>query len=416
MQISSLRIQDLGVWLRRNHAWLLVLLAVLLFCTKTLFLAPMLLLALLGAYRLVRARGALVADPAARLLLALFACLWLPQLLALSDAVAPEHTLQTTLPDLGFLLMGIYIISAAQERDTINPVSAGICLIAAFWCADALLQFFSGQNLLGYPYHQGQLAGVFYPKQRLGHLLAVLAPLYFEWIRRQQPRHRWSWLLLLPFVAVIFLSGKRVAWLMLGVASAGYLLYLSAVLRAFRPRAIAAAALLAVATLATLYLSHEPFENRFNATLGLFSGNIEQADRATSRRLDLWATAARIALDHPINGVGPRGYRHVYPEYADAEDFWMRDGRHGQTHPHLFLLEIAAETGGVGLLGYVLFWYLLWRALRKAPPPESGWAWPWALVLATALFPLNAHLAFYGTYWTALVWLATALTVAALRR
>jgi O-antigen ligase len=416
MQISSLRIQDLGVWLERNHAWLLVLLAVLLFSTKTLFLAPMLLLALLGAYRLVRARGALVADPAIQLMLALFACLWLPQLLALPDAVAPEHTLQTVLPDLGFLLMGVYIISAAQERDIINPVSAGVCLIAAFWCADALLQFFTGEDLFGYPQRKGQLAGMFYPKLRLGHLLAVLAPLCFEWIRRHQPRHSWSWLLLIPLIAVIFLSGKRVAWLMLGVATAGYLLYLGAVLRAFRPRVIAVAALGTLGTLATLYLSHEPFENRFDVALGLFSGNTEQADRAAGRRFDLWATAARMALDHPINGLGPRGYRHVYPEYAETEDFWMRDGRQGQTHPHLFLLEIAAETGGVGLLGYVLFWYLLWQALRKAPPLESGWTWPWALVLATALFPLNAHLAFYGTYWTALIWLSTALTVAALRR
>ena len=66
-----------------------------------------------------------------------------------------------------------------------------------------------------------------------------------------------------------------------------------------------------------------------------------------------------------LNGIGPRGFRHVYVDYAQPDDFWIQRGTQGQTHPHFVALEVAGERGVVGLIRYLLFWFLVFSWLRK---------------------------------------------------
>ncbi|MDZ7734970.1 MAG: hypothetical protein U5P41_01640 [Gammaproteobacteria bacterium] len=100
----------------------------------------------------------------------------------------------------------------------------------------------------------------------------------------------------------------------------------------------------------------------------------------------------------------------MFHDYADPEDnYWVK---RTVTQPHMHLLEIMAETGALGVAGYVLFWLLLIRRLRNHPP---GSAWVLALCLFTAVFPLNAHLAFYSSYWAAFYWWLIGLLFAALK-
>ena len=132
-----------------------------------------------------------------------------------------------------------------------------------------------------------------------------------------------------------------------------------------------------------LYTCHPPFQHRVDQSLGIFSYDYEQADVATARRLDLWKTSIAIFRGNWVNGTGPRSFRNVYSGYADADDFWMENGRSGQTHPHQFVMEIAAETGIIGIIGYFLFWLSLlvamwrehkaeWLAKRAASLPLPG--------------------------------------------
>ncbi len=64
------------------------------------------------------------------------------------------------------------------------------------------------------------LAGIFSPYLRFGLAIATLSPLFFEGLRRYGRRSRW--LLLVPYVDCIFLSGNRTSWMMLSVALFGY--------------------------------------------------------------------------------------------------------------------------------------------------------------------------------------------------
>ena len=160
----------------------------------------------------------------------------------------------------------------------------------------------------------------------------------------------------------------------------------------------------------SLAIINPTLRGRLLATSGLFSTAVADIDEATAYRLTLWRTGARIFVDHWLTGIGPRGFRHVYAEYAQADDFWIKRIGKGQTHPHQFLLEIAVETGVIGLLAFVLFYGRLWRLLCSRS--EGGVAPLWLLSALVAWLPLNAHLAFYGAYWSTLAWLVLAMGLA----
>jgi O-antigen ligase len=389
-------------WLRDNLAWLLMAATLALFATETLFNGPFWIMSVTGLYLACRSRGAVFAQPQVRHLAVLFLCLWLPQLAALPDAANPVHSLENTFAYPHYFFAGVYVLTALRDPSTLRRLEVAVFWIVTAWVLDAMLQYASGASLFGYPYRPGQLTGMFDPKIRLGHVLAVLLPVYFEIVRRHARGRAWLWLLPLLLCAVIFLSGKRVAWVMAAVAVAGYALHLLHV-RLLSLRVVLLLAVIAGIAGAGLLATNPSLARRATATLGLFSGEAKQMDQATSHRLPLWETALNIASDHWINGVGTRGYRYVYRDYAGEDNFFLRDGREGQTHPHQLVLEVAAETGAIGIAGLLAFWWILlarsWRSLHQYPVHA-----PWLLSGVVAWLPLNAHLAFYGSYWSSVSW------------
>lgn len=77
------------------------------------------------------------------------------------------------------------------------------------------------------------------------------------------------------------------------------------------------------------------------------------------------------------------------------------------------MLEIAIETGLIGVAAFIVFYGLLLRLLMR---PTLGRVVPvWLLGAAVAWLPLNAHLAFYGAYWSTLAWLLLAVGLAEAR-
>jgi len=412
MSASNVTAETAGAWLRANWAWLLVASTLPLFVTATLFNVPLWIMAVAGLWYAAREPRALIREPSVALFGILFLCIWLPMLTALPDAVQPARAARTVLPHLHFYFAGLFILHVLRDERALIRIEWFVFAIVTIWCVDALIQFMAGANLLGYPYRPGQVSGLFHPKLRLGHALAVLAPLYLDLIRRAAPGRPWLWLFALLLAAVILLSGKRVAWIMAFAGVAAW----AAVLLFRAPRLawgrIAAGTLAATILLGVVAATHEPLARRIEVSLGVFSGDLKQFDRATARRLSVWNTALAMSREHWLNGVGPRGFRYAYREHAAPDDFFIRRGRGGQTHPHQMLLEIAAETGGIGLLGIAAFWWLLLR--RGAAALDSGGrALPWILCAGVGFLPLNAHLAFYGSYWSSVIWWLLACAIGA---
>ena len=390
----------------------LILLTLSLLVSEHLVHYGMGLMALLGVVEAVRHPAALRTWHARQLLL-LFALLWLPMAIASVNAVAPEHSLRTVLPYLHLLPAAYFVMRACADGEVQRLVTLGAAILLAFVALDAFVQLIWHQDLFGYPYDGKVLKGVFYPKQRLGLILAVFAPLYIDVVMRWCREYPRLWLLLVPLVVVILMSLKRSAWMMLVFGLLAYgLLHLRSRQIHWSARRITQFGLLLVLA-AGLAAVNPTLRARLNDTSGLFSTNAQAIDEASAYRLTLWRTGARIFIDHWPTGIGPRGFRHVYADYAAPDDFWIKRIGSGQTHPHQFMLEIAIESGVIGLAAFMAFYVLLLRLLGR--PTVAKVVPVWLLGAAVAWLPLNAHLAFYGAYWSTLAWLLLAVGLAEAR-
>lgn len=392
-----------------NAPWILIATAALLLTTTTLSLAPMGIMAALGLWQVARDPRAVCREPACRGLALLFLCLWLPQLVSLIDAANFARSAKTALSYPAYLFCGLFIVRALARPGQFARLSLALLCLVVFWCVDALVQYATGANLFGYPYQEGGLTGMFHPKIRLGLVVAVLAPIVLEALRRLNKDSPLSWLIVVPLIAVVFLSGRRSAWVILALSLLAYLapafLTLSKRAKCALLAAVCAASALAIYT----GLKDPGLNQRMVLLTGALSSR-HQAEMATAGRDSLWDTAYNMFAENRINGVGPRGFRYVYEDHADEGDAFTQEGRFGH-FPHLVFLEIAVETGLIGIAGFVLFYLTLLRHWWRDRRDLNAVAWRAALLAAA--FPFNAHLAFYGSYWGGFLWLLIACAVAA---
>lgn len=362
---------------------------------------PMILLAFIGLAQFARNPRTQSSHTKFRTLVALFSCLWLPMALALPDAVNFGRSAQTVLVFLLFPFMGLAVLRNLETPGQLARILLLVGCSLAFWSLDGLVQAFSGTNLFGHPLLDGQITGVFYPKHTLAVVLAVLSPVFLLWLHDQATRRPWLWLLAPAYVLTIMLSGKRSAWIMLGAALATGALIL--LLRLPVRQRLLALSLMCILGLAGLWgASQNPhFSSKVDATAGLFSKDFERADMATSYRLTIWRVAGDIYANHWLNGIGPRGFRNIYPEYARPGDIFIEmNPASGPTHPHQIMAEIGVETGAIGLFGFLLLWLWLGRELWRAAQARAGPYLAWLAALCVALLPLNAGNALYdASFW-----------------
>lgn len=388
---------------KENWSLLIILSAVFLFATKTSFNIPMYIMACTGLYRLIK-NGTFYKSPSMHFIFILFFSLWLPMLFSLTDAVALPHSLKTTLPYLRFLFAAYFIVDEVQKKSLHNKLIIGIVIIVSFWCLDALFQFFVGVDIFTYPIYAGYADGLFSPKGTSGHILAILSPIYFEFLRRHHSKHKYLWLLLLLLFVIVFLGGKRTAWMMLLSSCGMYSLYLFHIDRSAALKAVLMIPPIIALTLGLFLTQNQLLQNRVNITMGLFSGDYAATNIASSKRLPLWKTGINTYQAHKINGVGPRGFRHVYDDFSSPDDLLLVTDPGNKNHPHLILLEIMVETGLLGLLGYIIFWLYLFRLSFQLIKANNAHHLPWLMCIMIATLPYNAGLAFYGSYWSSITW------------
>lgn len=194
---------------------------------------------------------------------------------------------------------------------------------------------------------------------------------------------------------------------MLAVILVGYAAWLLWGTNELRWYRVVTVALLLMLALWGVYQTYPPFKARISQTLLVFDGDQKSIDTAISYRLPIWRVAVEMTAAHPLNGVGARGFRYAYREYADDNDRYVQEALSlGAYYPHQLLLEVGSETGLIGLLGFVFAcWLLIYRWL-KAGFVERMTALPYGLALLAVFFPLNTHYAIYSSHWSSFVfWL-----------
>lgn len=119
---------------------------------------------------------------------------------------------------------------------------------------------------------------------------------------------------------------------------------------------------------------------------------ITDANFAVLERMAHWQSALAMWNDHPWLGVGIGNYEPLYYDYALP--LWPLP----LGHAHNYYLNIAAETGIIGLAAYLILWaaafVVTWRATRQA----TGWYWGVALGILGVLTHLSVHNLFDNLY------------------
>lgn len=387
----------------------LILLAFIGFVSKSYYNYPIGIMALLGLCQLILTPKILIQDPALKIFSLVFLGLWLPLLISLPDAVNSEHSAHTIFPYLRFFFAGIFIIKElSKDSDRLKFIVASLFYIVLFWCVDATIQFVFGKNLLGFPYETGHITGMFHPKNTISHTCSVLSAFLFLYVYIHAEKNKYLVLSIVPLFFIILLSGRRAAGVMLTLSSSGFLFYgfIYSINRKAFIKTLVIVSLFVTTLFASTIMFHMPTNNRFKSTLGLFSTNYDAINHATAFRLPIWKTAYAIFKSNPVNGIGPRGFRHVYKDYAPTDDMFAVTNDI-PTHPHIIILEILAETGLIGFLGYLLALYLLVRQTQKSKDKKN--LFPFFITVIVAIFPFNTHMAFYGSIWSSMVWLLLAL-------
>jgi O-antigen ligase len=382
-------------------SWLLLVLALFGLSWGNLHRPVFLGLALLGFYQVLRHGSGMRFDPEIRHLAFLFGCIWLPMLASVPDAADTGRSLGTVGRYAVYFLAGVALLRMPWSEVSSRWLWRGAFILLSFWACDGLLQFFTGTNLLGYTrFENTRLTGMFDKHPRLGLMLSILSPLFFESVRQLSQRWRAAWLFLPPYLAVIFLGGSRVSWSLLVVSVVLYVWYLSRLdARAFSWSKWLWRGLAAILFAVLVFSQFGWLSERALILIDLASGDYQRMNAATSSRLPLWQAAWGMVSEHWLNGVGVRNYGMVFLQCCyEGQSFTDRIN----AHPHLFIGEVAAETGLLGVLGYTLFLLVLLRALIKdAPSPRQAWLMAGFL----AAFPLSSSLAFYAIFSSSLLWL-----------
>ncbi len=247
---------------------------------------------------------------------------------------------------------------------------------------------FAGYLGLGIPIALGLVTAV------VGGLSSAVRP---QTVDRRLQWARWSLtglavLSLTIMLAALLMSWSRGAWLGVGAALVVTVVVQSR--RAFALSVIAAFLLTFIILLSSINIIPGVIAERFSGIgdyFGVFDVRgvkVDDANYAIVERMAHWQSALEMYAAHPVLGVGIGNYATVYPAYALPR--WSDP----LGHAHNYYLNVAAETGTIGLLAYLLLWgaaaWQGWRAVRVT----HGWSRSVAAGLLGMIVALSVHNAF----------------------
>jgi len=328
-------------------------------------------------------------------------CFLIPAVFSLFDAINFERALSGAVRFVAYGFAVWVMLQIKLDRHESHRMMSLLGAVLMIWVVDGLVQLLTGLSVFGNPLIELDsghtlVTGSF--RTGYGSTLAILSPFYLEALRRTGSTVATS-ILSLPLFATIVMSGNEASILHALFALCGYALVLCRVERgaSTAPWLISLSLCFCLAVVAGSVLTET-----FRASA---SG---QAATDTYRALeylpDFWVSAWSGFMEHWINGVGIRGWGSLAVTLDNLSNLPVTD----RWHPHLFLLEVAVDTGVPGLLGYFLFFVFLGRRLFDKRIEVALCS----LVVMLALFPLNSAVSFYSYFSGNFLFLTLALLIA----
>lgn len=209
---------------------------------------------------------------------------------------------------------------------------------------------------------QRRLAGPIGETNRFAQIMAVLIPIAAGCALTSK-----GWTRLAYWAATLAICGGMVLAFSRGAIVALVLAVPFALaFRMLRVRHLVASLVAAVCMLAALpHYAERVFSIGEVAmqSLGVGGVGLRHADGAARGRLTEMKAAGLLFMDHPVLGAGPGLAPHYYEEYAGVVGGKVRTGTR---RSHNLFLQLAAETGLIGLLAFGLVVALVFRELDRA--------------------------------------------------
>jgi O-antigen ligase len=233
-------------------------------------------------------------------------------------------------------------------------------------------------------------------------LLEMSLPLQVAWLWTASPR----WRLTLSAAALSTLLAIVLTFSRAGIVAAAMSLGLMAALAVARHEQrrlvpLGMAALVVPVALMWASLADPGLDRRLTA-------GIDESSTVQPARTEFWAVAFDMLRDHPLLGVGPDNFRWQFAGYSGvpADNLGI--------HAHNQYLETLADTGILGLIGFVwLLAALLRLATERVRTATSDWPWRAALFASLTAWLLHALLDDFERFWPTSVafWLIAGLSL-----
>ena len=374
-------------------------------------------LAALGSLvMLVTTRGAWGQRSGAAALWLLVLCFLIPGLLSLPGAVDFDRALSTAARFAAYGLAGLLFLrlspSGSQWPNTVLWMTGLLVL----WSLDGIAQEWRGVSLSGYPLFTGLPEGHKVTGSMgfdYGPNLAMLSPFLFETLRLHGRRLPVLWLAVPLLAVAVSLSASRYSALLLLVSAmlCGALWVRGRSSNHFWTPIFVVILSVVGLLLPILLVPH--LAERLLLLGGRLGASEVEANVALAFRPELWKASWVLFTENWLNGVGLRGASGaMYPILAESEFF--PDAMLSRTwHPHLGILEIAADTGLLGVLGYLLFLIMVARWMLAANTVGQGVATTFLCIALLAMFPLSSTLSMYSFPTGSITWPALALALGA---
>lgn len=326
------------------------------------------------------------------------------------------------------LLLALLVANAVRTRDELRAAVRAVVAAGAVMGAIVLLQQLVGADHGFFGFGQldaaisdagGELrrraAGPIGETNRFAQIMAALIPLAAAGALSSRGRERRLWV----GAGLLVAGGMAFAFSRGAIVALGLALPFAVAFRLVRVRQVAAAVAAAACLLAVMPHYAERIWSIGEVavrSLGMGPAGLRNADGAARGRITEMQAAGMLFLDHPVLGAGPGLAPHYYGEYAGVTGGKVRVGTR---RSHNLFLQLAAETGLVGLAAFGLVLGIafrdLERARRRLERTDRG-AWALACGLELSLVVSLASSLFLHAAYIRYFWLLLGLSTAASRQ
>ena len=375
------------------------------------------ILALCSLAMLLLTKGEWARLPGMNIYWGMLACLLIPGVVSLLDAINLDRALSTNARLLAYGLTGYFFVRAAPSPQQWPSTVLWLSGVLIFWSVDGLVQEWRGVSLTGYPVFTGIPEGHKVTGSLgldYGPTLAVLSPFLFEALRLHGRRWPGLWLAVPVLATAVSLSASRYSALLLLVSAAlyGLICMPRGPSRGWRSTSLLVGGSL-VGLMIPLWMVPHLFERLQLLWAGLGS-NPDQWNAALAYRPELWQASWQVFADNWVTGVGIRGSSEAMQPILAASSRFPDAMLSQPWHPHLGVLEIATDTGVIGVMGYCLLFLIIARTIFAARYRSDSGVPVFLAVAILALFPFSSALSIYSFPTGSIAWPALAFAVGGL--